>query len=244
MMNRILRQTVRLWIQTDYKGATCREFVCCDNLRRNNDAPLLNCWRTHEEWYLCGDLNLSGDTTSFWREWCLKFVEMKLLKRSDRPANLSFIPSRLHSKVCDISLAWRTEYGDAHDNLFIHRHYSSFFWRVIKRIANWEDEIKLDNNFGSRSVHTINPIPERAFEEVMNLRQLVSMKRRISDGSYVFHWWLSFRAELGVNEYAIIKKRFKRTGRKDNVHVYQPLHSSMAFVFSNQRRRDLGERSP
>ena len=37
----------------------------------------------------------------------------------------------------------------------------------------------------------------------MNLRQLVSMKRRIGDGSHVFHWWLSFRADLSVNEHAM-----------------------------------------
>ena len=139
MMSKILRQTVRLWIQIDYKGATCREFICGDNPRKNNDAPLLNYWRIHEEWYLCEDLNLSGDTALFWRKWCYNLLKMKLLEYSDRPANPSFIPTRLHSKVCDISLTWRTEYGDAHNNLFIHRHHSSFFWRVIKRIANWKD---------------------------------------------------------------------------------------------------------
>ena len=214
---------------------------------KNNDAPLLDYWRTHEEWYLCEGLNLSGDTTLFWRKWCWNPLKIKLLEYSDRPANVSFIPARLHSKVCDVSLAWRTEYGHAHDNLFIHSHHSRFFWWVIKRIADWKDEIKLDDNSESRSVLTINPIPERAFEEVMNLRQLVSMKRRIGDGSHVFHWWLSFRAELGINICINIpwfKKRFKRTGRKDSVHVYQPLHSSMVFVFPNQWRWDLEERSP
>ena len=40
----------------------------------------------------------------------------------------------------------------------------------------------------------------------MNLRQLVSMKRRISDGSHVFRWWLSFRAELGVSMLWIPRK--------------------------------------
>ena len=92
---------------------------------------------------------------------------------------------------------------------------------------------------------TINPMPEHAFEKVINLGQLVSMKRRIGDWSHVFHWWLSFRAKLGVVMSMLwIKKRFKRTGQKDNVHVYQPLHSSMVFVFPNQLRRDLEERSP
>ena len=51
-------------------------------------------------------------------EMVLKFVEDEILEYSDRLANLSFIPARLHSKVCDTSLAWRTEYGHAHDNLF------------------------------------------------------------------------------------------------------------------------------
>ena len=78
----------------------------------------------------------------------------------------------------------------------------------------------------------------------MNLRQVVSMKRRIGDGSHIFHGWLSFRAKSGANEYTMdLKKKYKRTGQKDNVHVYQPLHSSMAFVFPNQQRRDLKERS-
>ena len=64
----------------------------------------------------------------------LKSVEDEILEHSDRPANLSFIPAQLH-EVCDISLAWRTEYGHAHDNLFIYSHHSSFFWRVT-RIAD------------------------------------------------------------------------------------------------------------
>ena len=34
----------------------------------------------------------------------IKSVEDEILEHSDRPANLSFIPARLHSKVCDISL--------------------------------------------------------------------------------------------------------------------------------------------
>jgi hypothetical protein len=62
---------------------------------------------------------------------------------------------------------------------------------------------------------TINPIPERLFEEVMNLRQMVSMKRRIGDGSHIFHWWLSFRTKLGVNEYAMdLRKDLNGLGEK------------------------------
>jgi len=33
-----------------------------------------------------------------------------------------------------------------------------------------------------------------------------------------------------------IEAKFKRTGRKDNVHVYLPLHSSRVFVFPNQQQ--------
>ena len=86
-------------------------------------------------------------------------------------------------------------------------------------------------------------MPEWAFEKIMNLRQLVSMKRRIGDGGHVFHWWLSFRAELCYWVCYGSQEKIIRTGRKDNVHVYQPLHSSMVFVFPNQPRWDLEERS-
>ena len=207
MMNRILRQTPRLWIQIDYKGATRRKFACCDNLskkqRRTIDGLLTDTWRVISLW---------GFKLMRWYNIVLEKsgiknpLKMKFLEYSDRPANLRFIPARLHSKVCDISLAWRTEYGHAHDNLFIHCHHGSFFWRVFKRIAYWKDVIKLDDDFQveSRLALTVNPMPKWAFEEVMNLRQLVSMKRRIGDGSHVFHWWLLFRTKLGVvNEYVV-----------------------------------------
>jgi hypothetical protein len=49
----------------------------------------------------------------------------------------------------------------------------------------------------------------------MDLRQLVSMKCGISDGSHVFHWWLSFRAVLRVDKYMDQKeKKLDELGEK------------------------------
>ena len=150
MMNRILRQTFRLWIQIDYKGATWGEFNCCDNLTGKK-------WRT-----IAGLLTDTWRVISLWGfkhiRWYNIVLEEMVLKSvedeyNDRPANMSFIPTRLHSKICDISLARRTEYGHAHDNLFIHSHHSSFFWRIIKRITDWKDEVELDDSFESRSAY-------------------------------------------------------------------------------------------
>ena len=71
----------------------------------------------------------------------------------------------------------------------------------------------------------------------VNLRQLVNVKheRRIDD-----HWWLSFKAELSVIYQCAmdLKKGFTRTGRNDNVHVYDIsayyIHSSCSCFPINE----------